>query len=143
MFKYTILFFIFFSCSANYHLNKAIKKGAKLETIETVKHDTTWITKDNYHVDTILDKQTIVKYVPETRWKTRIETKYKYKTNKEELRHIERVYRDSLNLEKRKLSVEKNKNNRFNRIINKVVFVLVLILIVYICLKFAVHRLLK
>ena len=143
MFKYTILFFIFFSCSANYHLNKAIKKGAELETIETIKHDTTWITKDNYHVDTILDKQTIVKYVPETRWKTRIETKYKYKTNKDELRHIERVYRDSLNLEKRKLSVEKNKNNRFNRIINKVVFVLVLILIVYICLKFAVNKLLK
>ena len=110
-----ILFITLYSCSANWHLNKAVKKGAKLKEIEVVKHDTTFFTDHYYQVDTVFNKELIVEYVPQTRWKTRIETKYLYKTNRDSLRHVEKLYRDSIRVEKKKLSVEKNKNNRLNR----------------------------
>ena len=143
MYKYAILLFILFSCSANWHLNKAVKKGAELKTITETKHDTTWISEHHYTIDTSSYQHTIVKYVPQTRWKTRIETKYLYKTNRDSLRHVEKLYRDSIRVEKKKLSVEKNKNNRLNRFMWWLMVFFVLILIVYIGLRIVASKLLK
>lgn len=143
MIKYAILFFILFSCSANYHLNKAVKKGAKLERIETIKHDTTWISEHHYTIDTSKYEHTIVKYVPETRWRTRIEYKYKYKTNRDSLKHVEKLYRDSIRIEKKKLYVEKNKNNRLNRFMWWLMVFFILILITYIGIRIVASKLLK
>lgn len=147
MYKYAILLFILFSCSANYHLNKAVKKGAELEQISVpvYLYDTIVDTVENKIFirtrikDTIYDTKTLVKYVPKTRWKTRIE----YKTNRDSLRHVEKLYRDSIRVEKKKLSVEKNKNNRLNRFVWWLMVFFVLILIVYIGLRIVASKLLK
>ena len=134
-----ILLITLYSCSANWHLNKAVKKGAKLKEIEVVKHDTTFFTDHYYQVDTVFNKELIVEYVPQTRWRTRIE----YKTNRDSLRHVEKLYRDSIRVEKKKLSVEKNKNNRLNRFMWWLMVFFVLILIVYIALRIVASKLLK
>ena len=141
--RFLILIILLSSCSANWHLNKAVKKGAELKTITETKHDTTWISEHHYTIDTSKHEHTIVKYVPQTRWRTRIETKYLYKTNRDSLRHVEKLYRDSIRVEKKKLSVEKNKNNRLNRFMYALMVFFVLILIVYIALRIVASKLLK
>jgi len=145
--RFLIIILLLSSCSANYHLNKAVKKGAELETItvEAYIYDTIIDTVENKIFirtrikDTIYDTKTLVKYVPKTRWKTRIE----YKTNRDSLRHVEKLYRDSIRVEKKKLSVEKNKNNRLNRFMWWLMVFFVLILIVYIALRIVASKLLK
>ena len=81
---------LLYSCSAKYHLNKAIKKGYTCEeTGDTIRI----MTVDSIPViinDTIMwekfitTKDTIIKYksvyVPKTRWQERIEYKLKVKT---------------------------------------------------------------
>ena len=143
MFRITILSFILFSCSANYHLNKAVKKGAKLKTIEVVKHDTTYFTDHYYQVDTVFNKEMLVEYVPQTRWKTRIEYKYLYKTNRDSLRHVQKLYRDSIQVEKKKLSNERNKNNRLNRFMRSLMVFFIIILLLYIVVRIVASKLLK
>jgi len=136
-----------YSCSANWHLNKAVKKGAELEQISVpvYLYDTIIDTVENKIYirtrikDTIYQTKTLVKYVPKTRWKTRIE----YKTNRDSLRHVEKLYRDSIRVEKKKLSVEKNKNNRLNRFMWWIMVLFVFILIVYIALRIVASKLLK
>lgn len=147
MFKYTILFFILFSCSANYHLNKAVKKGAKLKTIKEVVHDTTWITDHYYQVDTVFNEKTLVNYVPQTRWRTRIEYKHDYKRFKDSLSHYRRIYSDSLRnaLKTSKIEnrTERKKDNRINRFMWWLMVFFVLILFVYIGLRIVASKLLK
>lgn len=81
---------LLYSCSANFHLNKAIKKGYKceetgdtirittLDSIPVIVNDT--IVWEKY----ITTKDTIVKYntvyVPKTRWQQKIEYRLKVKT---------------------------------------------------------------
>jgi hypothetical protein len=83
----TTLFFILNGCSASYHINKAIKKGAKIDsridTISIYKKDSLIINGEkeyfyNYY-DTLVENNTI--YVPKTRWQTRTE----YKIVKEQI----------------------------------------------------------
>ena len=143
MFRIAILSFILFSCSANYHLNKAIKKGAKLKTIEVVKHDTTYFSDHYYQVDTVFNKETLVEYVPQTRWRTRIEYKYLYKLNRDSLRHVQKLYRDSIQVEKKKLSNERNKNNRLNRFMRSLMVFFIIILLLYIVGRIVAAKLFK
>lgn len=101
--KYTILFIIFFltSCSAKWHINRAYKKGAKLEqesdTIRITSIDSFKVVlKDTFYFEKFLTtKDTIIQYkrlyVPKTRFETRIEYKLK---------------RDTLRLEKIKVRKE-------------------------------------
>lgn len=81
---------LLYSCSANFHLNKAIKKGYKceetgdtirvttLDSIPVIINDT--IVWEKY----ITTKDTIVKYntvyLPKTRWQQKIAYKLKLKT---------------------------------------------------------------
>jgi hypothetical protein len=90
------------SCSVNYHLNKAIKKGYRCDTISDtirvtkvdsfliVKHDTT------YWVKTITSKDTIIYYKTSYYPKTRFETRFDYKRFNDSLRTIRLMYKDSL-----------------------------------------------
>jgi hypothetical protein len=90
------------SCSVNYHLNKAIKKGYRCDTISDtiritkvdsfliVKHDTT------YWVKVVTSKDTIIYYNTSYYPKTRFETRFEYKRFNDSLRTIRLMYKDSL-----------------------------------------------
>lgn len=92
-----ILIILLASCSANYHLRKAIKKGYKCEevsdTIRITTVDSFPVIRDNQIVyeryfttkDTIVQYKT--SYVPKTRYQTRIE----YKLKRDTLRLTEKV----------------------------------------------------
>lgn len=109
-----ILIVLMTSCSAQYHLNKAVKKGAELETIVKTEHDTTWITDHYYQIDTIHNEHTIVKFVPKTRWKTRIEYRYDYKRFKDSLKYYRRMYSDSLKASVKTTKIENRTERKKN-----------------------------
>ena len=79
-----------YSCSAQYHLNKAIKKGyvcediadtltiTKLDSVLITKFDTTYYETFLKTFDTIIQWRT--EYVPKTRLDKRIEYRIKIKT---------------------------------------------------------------
>lgn len=79
--------FYFTSCSAKWHINRAYKKGAKLEqesdTIRITSIDSFKVVlKDTFYFEKFLTtKDTIIRYkrlyVPKTRFETRIEYKLK------------------------------------------------------------------
>ena len=81
---------LLYSCSAKYHLDKAIKKGYKceetgdtirittLDSIPVIINDTIVWEKFISTKDTIIKYNTV--YVPKTRWQERIEYKLKVKT---------------------------------------------------------------
>ena len=111
--KLFILVFLLASCSANYHLRKAIKKGYRCEevadtfvinSIDSIPH----VLRDSIMWERVLvQKDTIVRYkrsfVPKTRFETRIE----YKLKRDTLRMIEKV-------EVVKYKTEKHKNKKPN-----------------------------
>jgi len=51
------------SCSAQYHLNKAVKKDASIATDTIVKFDTTIVTQEKVLADTIVVSDTIVREI--------------------------------------------------------------------------------
>lgn len=85
------------SCSLNYHLNKAIKKGYRcdsvgdtiqitsIDSIPVILHDS--IVWEKY----LITKDTVIKYktsyVPKTRWQTKIE----YKLKRDTIRQVEKI----------------------------------------------------
>jgi hypothetical protein len=85
-----IISILLYSCSAQYHLNKAIKKGyvcediadtltiTKLDSVLITKFDTTYYETFLKTFDTIVQWKT--EYVPKTRLDKRIEYKIKVKT---------------------------------------------------------------
>lgn len=144
-----ILVFIFLlsSCSANWHLNKAVKKGAELEkvVVPVYLYDTIIDTVDNKIYirtrikDTIYDTKTIVKYVP----KTRVQYKYDHKKFKDSIKYYNRKYRDSLDAALATTRIEnrtiRKKDNRVNRFLWWFMIVFVIIVI----LAIAVNRIFK
>ena len=100
--KVLICLFILTSCSVNYHLNKAIKKGYRCDTVSdtirvnkldsflVVKHDTTYWVKVVTTKDTIIYYKT--SYIPKTRYKVRFD----YKRFNDSLHTIRLMYKDSL-----------------------------------------------
>jgi hypothetical protein len=140
-----ILVFIFLlsSCSANWHLNKAVKKGAELEkvVVPVYVYDTIIDTVDNKIYirtrikDTIYDTKTIVKYVP----KTRVQYKYDHKKFKDSIKYYNRKYRDSLDAALATTRIEnrtiRKKDNRVNRFLWWFMIVFLIIIIVAIALN--------
>ena len=115
---YTVIFGIaicvtLFSCSANYHVLRAIKKGYRCdETSDTIQVSTIdsipYVLRDSIYWDkVIVQKDTIVHHkvlkVPLTRQQVRIE----YKLKRDTLRMIEKV-------EVVKWKTEKHKNTKPN-----------------------------
>ena len=143
MIRIAILSLFLFSCSSQWHLNRAVKKGAELKT--EVKHDTTFISESHYTIDT--STYTVVKYVPETRWKTRIEERFDHKRFKDSLRYHYKATRDTLNYLEYQLKLEKRnerkKDNRVNRIIWWFMIFFVILLIIYILGKTLAEKLFK
>lgn len=131
------------SCSANWHLNKAVKKGAELEkvVVPVYVYDTIIDTVDNKIYirtrikDTIYDTKTIVKYVP----KTRIEYKYDHKRFKDSIKYYNRKYRDSLDAALATTRIEnrtiRKKDNRVNRFLWWFMIVFLIIIILAIALN--------
>jgi len=86
------------SCSAEHHLNKAIKKGYKCEevsdTIQITSVDSFPVIVNNEIVweKYITQKDTVVmwktQYIPKTRWEKKIEYKYKVKYIKAEAQKV-------------------------------------------------------
>ena len=86
-----------FSCSAEHHLNKAIKKGYKCEQVSDtiqitsvdsfpviVNNEIVW-TKYITHKDTVVMWKT--QYIPKTRWEKKIE----YRLKRDTIRQIQKV----------------------------------------------------
>ena len=90
MFRIFVLLFVLYGCSAQYHLNKAIKKGytceqtgdtiriTTLDSIPVIVNDTIVWEKFITTKDTVIKYNTV--YVPKTRQEKRIEYKLKVKT---------------------------------------------------------------
>ena len=109
MFRVLLLLFVLYGCSAQYHLNKAIKKGysceqtgdtiriTTLDSIPIIVNDTIVWEKFITTKDTIIKYNTV--YVPKTRQEKRIEYKLKVKT----------IYKDRI-VEKAQAKAEGKKN---------------------------------
>lgn len=99
------------SCSAHYHIVKAMKKGYRCdETSDTIQVSTIdsipYVLRDSiYWEKIIVQKDTIVRYkrsfVPKTRFETKIEYKYKTKLVKAE---VEKVKYKNKYIVKRKIN---------------------------------------
>ena len=108
-----LLILLLSSCSANYHLGKAIKKGYRCEEVADTFvinsiDSMPYVLRDSIMWERVLvQKDTIVRYkrsyVPKTRYQTRIE----YKLKRDTLRMIEKV-------EVVKYKTEKHKNKKPN-----------------------------
>ena len=102
MFLRIILILCLTSCSVNYHLNKAIKKGYRCDTVsDTIritkvdsfliwKHDTMYWEKVVTSKDTIIHYKT--SYIPKTRYQIRFD----YRRFNDSLRTTRLMYKDSL-----------------------------------------------
>jgi hypothetical protein len=109
MFRVLLLLFVLYGCSAQYHLNKAIKKGytceqtgdtiriTTLDSIPVIINDTIVWEKFITTKDTVIKYNTV--YVPKTRLEKRIEYKLKVKT----------IYKDRI-VEKAQAKAEGKKN---------------------------------
>lgn len=88
--KYLILFVFLYSCSAKYHLKKAIKKGYKCEeTGDTIRITTIdsipYIVNDTIMWEKIItSKDTVIRYkkvyLPKTKWQIKTELKFQRDT---------------------------------------------------------------
>jgi hypothetical protein len=88
--KYLILFVFLYSCSAEYHLKKAIKKGYKCEeTGDTIRITTIdsipYIVNDTIRWEKIItSKDTVIRYkkvyLPKTKWQVKTELKFQRDT---------------------------------------------------------------
>ena len=94
---YIICVLTLFSCSANYHYRKALKKGLQvvktsdtirittIDSVPVIKHDT--IVYEHFYTQ----KDTIVFYKNVEIPKTRLETRIEYKLKRDTIRMITRV----------------------------------------------------
>ncbi len=88
--RYLVLFVFLYSCTAEYHLNKAIKKGYKCEeTGDTIRITTIdsipYIVNDTIRWEKIItSKDTVIRYkkvyVPKTKWQVKTELKFQRDT---------------------------------------------------------------
>ena len=111
--RWLIVALLLSSCTAHYHVMRAMKKGYKCdETSDTIQVSTIdsipYILRDSiYWEKVIVQKDTIVRYkrsyVPKTRFQTRIE----YRLKRDTLKMIEKV-------EVVKYKTEKHKNTKPN-----------------------------
>ena len=109
---YTLIFLLT-SCSANYHLRKAIKKGYSCDTIADTITITSidsipYVLRDSIAWERVLvQKDTIVRYKRSFVPKTRLQTRIEYKLKRDTLKMIEKV-------EVVKYKTDKNKNKKPN-----------------------------
>ena len=111
--KLFILVFLLASCSANYHLRKAIKKGYRCEEVADTFvinsiDSIPYVLRDSIMWERVLvQKDTIVRYKRSFVPKTRLQTRIEYKLKRDTLKMIEKV-------EVVKYKTEKHKNKKPN-----------------------------
>lgn len=135
----TALFLLFYSCSASYHINKAIKKGAKIETrIDTVRiYFKDSIIKDGFkeyfynYRDTIVQNNTV--YVPKTRYQTKTE----YKIIKEQIQQDAKTDRVKLKQDAKteRKEIQAEKKTSWSSVMKFLAVILGLIALIIILLK--------
>ena len=109
---YTLIFLLT-SCSANYHLRKAIKKGYSCDTIADTITITSidsipYVLRDSIMWEKVLvQKDTIVRYKASKVPKTRFETKIEYRLKRDTIKMLQKV-------EVVKYKTEKQKNRKAN-----------------------------
>jgi hypothetical protein len=108
-----ILIAMLCSCSVNYHINQATKKGFKcaetsdtirittLDSIPYIVNDTIVWEKFFTTKDTVIIYKNV--YIPKTKWQIRTEIKYKYKIQ------LKTIYKDRV-VEKAKAKSEAKSN---------------------------------
>jgi len=112
-FKILILAIIVTSCGVNYHINKAIKKGYRCDTIaDTITilsvDSIPYVLRDSIYWEKVLvQKDTIVRYKASYVPKTRLQTRIEYKLKRDTIKMLEKV-------EVVKWKTEKNKNTKPN-----------------------------
>jgi hypothetical protein len=135
----TALFLFFYGCSASYHINKAIKKGAKIETrIDTVRvYFRDSVIKDGFkeyfynYRDTIIQNNTV--YVPKTRYQTKTE----YKIIKEQIQQDAKTDRVKLKQDAKteRKEIQAEKKTSWSSVMKFLAVVLGLIALIIILLK--------
>ena len=126
-------------CSASYHINKAIKKGAKIETrIDTVRiYFKDSVIKDGFkeyfynYRDTIVQNNTI--YVPKTRYQTKTE----YKIIKEQIQQDAKTDRVKLKQDAKtdRKEIQAEKKTSWSSVMKFLAVILGLIALIIILLK--------
>jgi hypothetical protein len=113
--KYLIFIFIAMlcSCSVNYHINQATRKGFKCDvtsdTIQILRIDSVaYAVGDSIYYETIITKIDSVifyknVYIPKTKWRIKTELKREYKIK------LKTIYKDRI-VEKTKAKSEGKKN---------------------------------
>lgn len=141
--KYLICILLLASCSVNYHLNKAIKKGYRCDTvtdtIRVVKVDSFLVktTDTMYWEKYITSHDTIIHYKISYIPKDRITIRYDYKRFNDSLKYYSRIYKDSLRyaLKTRKNELKKErvreKNLPLNQIKNYLIIFLIALLSIF------------
>jgi hypothetical protein len=107
--KHFILLLLLTSCSAEWHFGKFIKKGGKVEPkIELVEYTDT--IKVNGKDSIILVRVPVtcpdVK-IPEPRWRTKLEYRYKYKIHRDTVR----LNRDVVKYQYKTVKVQEKRSN--------------------------------
>lgn len=135
----TALFLFFYGCSASYHINKAIKKGAKIETrIDTVRvYFRDSVIKDGFkeyfynYRDTIIQNNTV--YVPKTRYQTKTE----YKIIKEQIQQDAKTDRVKLKQDAKteRKEIKAEKKTSWSSVMKFLAVVLGLVALIIILLK--------
>jgi hypothetical protein len=93
---------LLFSCSVNYHLKKAIKKGYRCDevadTIQITSVDSIpYIVNDSIVWEKVVtQKDTIIRYKTSFVPKTRYEIRFDNKRFRDSVKYIQKVYSDSL-----------------------------------------------
>jgi hypothetical protein len=105
--------FLLASCSANYHVQKAIKKGYRCDTVQdTITilsiDSVPYVLRDSIAWERVVyQKDTIVRYKRSYVPKTRLETRIEYKLKRDTIKMLEKV-------EVVKWKTERNKKTKAN-----------------------------
>jgi hypothetical protein len=135
----TALFLLFYGCSASYHINKAIKKGAKIETrVDTIRvYFKDSIIKDGFkeyfynYRDTVIQNNTV--YVPKTRYQTKTE----YRIIKEQVKQDAKTDRLKVKQEAKtdRKGIQAEKKSGWSSVMKFLSVVLGLVALIVILLK--------
>jgi len=134
-----LAYVLLFRCSATYHLEKAVKKGVKIDSrIDTVRvYFRDSVIKDGFkeyfynYRDTIIEKNTV--YVPKTRYETRTE----YKIIKEQIQQDAKTDRLQLKQDAKtdRKEIAKEKKTSLSSALKVLAVILGLVLLIVLLLK--------
>ena len=122
------------SCSPNYHMKKFIKKGGIInnDTTTIVFSDTIQINGKDSIIYRTISVQCPELEAPKTRWQTRIEYRYKYKTYHDSIQVVKWKTKYIYKTQKKEIKQEKKKGFAYNlRFIAIISFLVLLIILLF------------